>query len=52
MPGQAGITDYLQGRVPVSEIISRIADSNLYLMTAGGPVANPLELLNLKDVAL
>lgn len=47
--GQAGITDYLQGRVPVSEIISRIADSNLYLMTAGGPVANPLELLNLKE---
>jgi receptor protein-tyrosine kinase len=47
--GQAGITDYLQGRVPIGDIISRIADSNLYLITAGGPVANPLELLNLKE---
>lgn len=47
--GQAGITDYLQGRVRIGDIISRIAESNLYLVTAGGPVPNPLELLNLKE---
>ncbi|MBV8570576.1 MAG: CpsD/CapB family tyrosine-protein kinase [Acidobacteriaceae bacterium] len=47
--GQAGITDYLQGRARIGEIINRVADSNLYLMTAGGPAANPLELLNLKE---
>jgi protein-tyrosine kinase len=47
--GQPGITDYLQGRSRIGDIISRIADSNLYLMTAGGQAANPLELLNLKE---
>jgi receptor protein-tyrosine kinase len=47
--GRPGVTDYLQGRSRIGDIISRIADSNLYLMTAGGPAANPLELLNLKE---
>lgn len=47
--GQPGITDFLQGRSRTSDLISRIADSNLYLLTAGGPAANPLELLNLKE---
>lgn len=47
--GQAGITDYLQGRVRIGDIISRVADSNLYVLSAGGPVPNPLELLNLKE---
>jgi protein-tyrosine kinase len=44
-----GITDYLQGKVRISDILRRIADTQLYLMTAGESVLNPLELLNLKE---
>jgi receptor protein-tyrosine kinase len=28
----------------------RVGDTNLFIMPAGGPVINPLELLNLKEV--
>jgi len=45
-----GIADYLQGKVPLHEAMRRIGDSNLYVMTAGEPVMNPLELLNLREV--
>ena len=44
-----GITDYLQGKARVSDILRRIADTQLYLLTAGESVLNPLELLNLKE---
>lgn len=44
-----GITEYLQGKAGIGEIIRRIAGTNLYLMTAGEAVPNPLELLNLKE---
>jgi protein-tyrosine kinase len=44
-----GITDYLQGKARLSDILRRVADSQLYLMTAGESVLNPLELLNLKE---
>ncbi|MGH9618421.1 MAG: CpsD/CapB family tyrosine-protein kinase [Bryobacteraceae bacterium] len=44
-----GITEYLQGKARISEIIRRIAGTNLYLMTGGEAVPNPLELLNLKE---
>jgi protein-tyrosine kinase len=44
-----GITDFLQGKARVSDILRRIADTQLYLMTAGESVMNPLELLNLKE---
>lgn len=44
-----GITDYLQGKARVSDIIRRVADTQLYVMTAGEAVPNPLELLNLKE---
>lgn len=44
-----GITDYLQGKARVGDILRRVADTQLYLMTAGEPVPNPLELLNLKE---
>ena len=44
-----GITDYLTGQVPLSSIVRKVADVNLYVMTAGSPVPNPLELLNLKE---
>jgi protein-tyrosine kinase len=44
-----GITDYLQGKARVSDILRRVADTQLYLLTAGESVLNPLELLNLKE---
>jgi receptor protein-tyrosine kinase len=45
-----GLTEYLTGKASLAEIIRRVAGTNLYLMPAGGPVLNPLELLNLKEV--
>ena len=45
-----GISDYLRGTIPLENAIYKIGDSNLYVMPAGEPVINPLELLNLKEV--
>jgi receptor protein-tyrosine kinase len=44
-----GITDFLAGQATLGDIIQKVAGLNLYLMTAGGAVPNPLELLNLKE---
>jgi protein-tyrosine kinase len=44
-----GITDYLQGNAKLSDVIRKIASTNLYIMTAGAGVPNPLELLNLRE---
>jgi receptor protein-tyrosine kinase len=44
-----GITDYLAGKVGLAEILRRIEGTNLWLLTAGDAVPNPLELLNLKE---
>ncbi len=44
-----GITDYLLGKASLSDAIRRIEETNLYVITAGEPVSNPLELLNLKE---
>lgn len=44
-----GVTDYLQGKVQISDILRRVEGTNLYLLTAGDAVPNPLELLNLKE---
>jgi receptor protein-tyrosine kinase len=43
-----GITDYLQGKAELHEIIKKVAGTNLYIMPAGEGVLNPLELLNLR----
>ena len=45
--GAAGLTDYLLGKARIQDILYRIADTNLHLITAGESVQNPLELLNL-----
>jgi capsular exopolysaccharide synthesis family protein len=45
-----GLTDYLQGKATLSEVIKRVEGTNLYLAPAGSAVINPLELLNLKEV--
>src|SRR5579883_1139635 len=44
-----GLTEYLLGKARIGEVIRKISDANLYLMTAGEAVPNPLELLNLKE---
>ena len=45
-----GITDYLLGKVPLHKAMHKIHGTNLYVMTAGEAVINPLELLNLREV--
>ncbi|HWF48084.1 MAG TPA: CpsD/CapB family tyrosine-protein kinase [Bryobacteraceae bacterium] len=44
-----GLTDYLLGQVPLSGIMRKLDQTNLYVLTAGQAVPNPLELLNLKE---
>ncbi|MFN7993357.1 MAG: CpsD/CapB family tyrosine-protein kinase [Bryobacteraceae bacterium] len=41
-----GLTDYLLGNIPFSQALRRISGMNLYVLPAGTPVKNPLELLN------
>ena len=42
-----GATDYLQGKAELKDVIKKVAGLNLYVLPAGEPVMNPLELLNL-----
>jgi len=42
-----GISDYLLGQAALPDAIQRIGASSLFVMTAGAPVMNPLELLHL-----
>jgi receptor protein-tyrosine kinase len=51
VPISPGMTNYLQGTASLSDILMRIGDSNLYVVAAGDPVPNPLELLNLPECA-
>jgi receptor protein-tyrosine kinase len=50
VPRSPGITDYLQGKATLEEIIKRVEGTNLCIMPAGEAVLNPLELLNLGEV--
>jgi len=50
VPRGPGITDFLQGKASLDEIIKRVEGTNLCIMTAGEAVLNPLELLNLPEV--
>src|SRR5581483_8069317 len=47
--GAPGITNYLLGKAGLAEVINRVGNTNLYVMTAGEAVTNTLELLNLKQ---
>ncbi len=49
IPCAPGITDYLLGKASLSEIMHKVGDTNLYVLTAGEAVPNPLELLNFKE---
>ncbi len=44
-----GLTDFLQGKVELHQIVKKIAGMELWVMPAGEPVMNPLELLNLAE---
>ncbi len=44
-----GLSDYLTGACRFQDAVRRIEGINLYLMTAGSPVKNPLELLNTRQ---
>jgi protein-tyrosine kinase len=49
LPVSPGITDYLRGEAPLEKTIRKLETANLYVMTAGQSVLNPLELLNLRE---
>jgi len=42
VPISPGMTNYLQGTASLGDILMRVSDSNLYLLTAGDAVPNPL----------
>jgi receptor protein-tyrosine kinase len=44
-----GLSDYLMGECTFPQALRRVEGMNLYLMTAGTPVKNPLELLNMRQ---
>jgi len=44
-----GLTDYLMGQVPLSAALRKVSGMNLYVLPAGTPVKNPLELLNTRQ---
>jgi len=44
-----GLSDYLMGECTFAQALRRVEGMNLYLMTAGTPVKNPLELLNMRQ---
>ncbi len=46
---EPGITDYLSGTASFADILRRVDGTNLFVLTAGRAVPNPLELLNLKE---
>ncbi|MBK9168717.1 MAG: CpsD/CapB family tyrosine-protein kinase [Bryobacterales bacterium] len=45
-----GLSDVLMGETSLKSAIRRVAGTNLYFLSAGAPVKNPLELLNLREV--
>jgi len=44
-----GFSDYLAGQCTFTAALRKVTGMNLYLLPAGTPVKNPLELLNLKQ---
>jgi protein-tyrosine kinase len=44
-----GLSDYLTGQCSFTEALRRVEGMNLYVLPAGSPVRNPLELLNMRQ---
>jgi len=47
-----GLSDFLTGQCTFAQAIRRVENMNLYLLPAGSPVKNPLELLNMRQAKL
>ena len=47
-----GLSDFLTGQCTFGQAIRRIDGMNLYLLPAGSPVKNPLELLNMRTAKM
>ena len=47
-----GLSDFLTGQCTFAQAIRRVDAMNLYLLPAGSPVKNPLELLNMRQAKL
>ncbi len=47
-----GLSDFLTGQCTFAQALRRVEAMNLYLLPAGSPVKNPLELLNLRQAKL
>jgi len=45
-----GISDYLTGQCTFAQALRKVDGMNLYVLPAGSPVRNPLELLNMRQV--
>src|SRR5215204_2463475 len=44
-----GLSDYLTGQCSFAQALRRLEGMNLYVLPAGSPVRNPLELLNMRQ---
>lgn len=44
-----GLSDFLTGQCSFAQALRRIEGRNMYLLPAGSPVKNPLELLNMRQ---
>ncbi len=47
-----GLSDFLNGQCTFAQALRRVEAMNLYLLPAGSPVKNPLELLNMRQARL
>jgi len=47
-----GLSDFLTGQCTFAQALRKIESMNLYLLPAGSPVKNPLELLNMRQARL
>jgi receptor protein-tyrosine kinase len=47
-----GLSDFLTGQCTFAEALRRVEAMNLYLLPAGSPVKNPLELLNMRQAKM
>jgi receptor protein-tyrosine kinase len=47
-----GFSDYVQGNAPLESCLRRIRGTSLYVMTAGSPVKNPLEVLGNRETRI
>ena len=47
-----GLSDFLTGQCTFAQALRRVEAMNLYLLPAGTPIKNPLELLNMRQAKL